>query len=87
MHVYSVRIECVLKSVLKYKPFLIKPNKKELEEIFNKKLETVFLPTAEEHLYLSSSLVKEVCSLGGDISGFVPREILQDVQNKIAGGV
>jgi len=53
----------------------------------NKELETVFLPTAEEHLYLSSSLVKEVCSLGGDISGFVPREILQDVQNKIAGGV
>ena len=52
----------------------------------NKELETVFLPTSEEYLYLSSSLVKEVCGLGGDISGFVPPEILQDVQNKVAGG-
>ncbi len=53
----------------------------------NKELETVFLPTSEEYLYLSSSLVKEVCSLGGDISEFVPSEILQDVQNKLVGGV
>lgn len=52
----------------------------------NKDLETVFLPTSEENLYLSSSLVKEVCSLGGDISRFVPAQVLQDVKNKLLGG-
>jgi len=52
----------------------------------NPKLETVFLPTSEEYLYLSSSLVKEVGSLGGDISGFVPREILGDLNSRLKGG-
>ncbi|MBQ2840644.1 MAG: pantetheine-phosphate adenylyltransferase [Oscillospiraceae bacterium] len=52
----------------------------------NPKLETLFLPTSEEHLYLSSSVVKEISSLGGDISQFVPEEILEDVQKRLLGG-
>ncbi|MBQ6902702.1 MAG: pantetheine-phosphate adenylyltransferase [Oscillospiraceae bacterium] len=52
----------------------------------NPKLETLFLPTSEEHLYLSSSVVKEISSLGGDISQFVPEEILEDVQKRLIGG-
>lgn len=35
-------------------------------------IQTVFLPTSPEYSYLSSSLMKEVASLGGDISGLVP---------------
>ena len=53
----------------------------------NPKLETLFLPTTEEYLYLSSSVVKEVCSLGGDISSFVDDEILDEVKNKLLRGV
>lgn len=45
----------------------------------NKKLcpeaETVFLTTAAENMYLSSSIVKQIAMLGGDISSFVPPEI------------
>lgn len=45
----------------------------------NKKLcpeaETVFLTTAAENMYLSSSIVKQIAILGGDISSFVPQEI------------
>ncbi|MEG2570545.1 MAG: pantetheine-phosphate adenylyltransferase, partial [Clostridia bacterium] len=52
----------------------------------NKELETVFLPTSEAYLYLSSSIVKEVGGLNGDISAFVPSEILQDVYNKLNRG-
>ncbi len=52
----------------------------------NPKLETVFLPTSEEYLYLSSSLVKEVGLLDGDISKFVPGEILDDVKKKLSKG-
>lgn len=50
----------------------------------NKKLtanaETVFLPAIEENMYLSSSQVREVGSLGGNISMFVPEEIAEDIQ-------
>jgi len=52
----------------------------------NPQLETLFLPTAEENLYLSSSVVKEVCSLGGDISAFVDEMILDEVKNKLLRG-
>lgn len=45
----------------------------------NKKLcpeaETVFLTTSAENMYLSSSIVKQIATLGGDISSFVPPEI------------
>lgn len=36
------------------------------------KLETLFMMPAEEYTYLSSRMVKEVSSLGGDITRFVP---------------
>ena len=50
----------------------------------NKKLnpdaETVFLTTQGENMYLSSSLVRQIGRLGGDISTFVPPEILHDIE-------
>ena len=48
----------------------------------NPHVETVFLTTTAEHMYLSSSLVKQVAQLGGDISGFVPDCIVEDILRK-----
>jgi len=50
----------------------------------NTDLETVFLTTKMEYMYLSSSIVKEVGGFGGDISSFVPEVILEDVKKKIS---
>ncbi len=47
--------------------------------------ETVFLTTSSENMYLSSSVVKQVASFGGDISKFVPRCILGDIEARIKG--
>jgi len=52
----------------------------------NPRLETLFLPTSEEHMYLSSSVVKEICILGGDISPFIPEKILNDVKKRLIRG-
>ncbi len=53
----------------------------------NKKLvpeaETVFLTTAAENMYLSSSIVKQIAALGGDISSFVPAEILPVINTRL----
>ena len=46
-------------------------------------VESVFLTPAEQHAFISSSLVKEVSSLGGDTSGFVPDLVEQALKNKI----
>lgn len=47
-------------------------------------LDTVFLPTGAEHAYLSSSLVKEVARLGGDITGTVPAAVAEALQRRLA---
>ena len=49
----------------------------------NPKLDTVFFPTRSEYMFLSSSAVRAVAIAGGDISGFVPAEIVADVRKKI----
>lgn len=45
--------------------------------------ETVFLTTSSENMYLSSSVVKQIASFGGDISHFVPDCILQDIIDRL----
>ncbi len=49
----------------------------------NPETETAFLTTTAEHMYLSSSLVKQVAQLGGDITGFVPDSIIGDIMEKV----
>ncbi|MBR2187694.1 MAG: pantetheine-phosphate adenylyltransferase [Lachnospiraceae bacterium] len=48
-------------------------------------LDTVFLTTSLEYAYLSSSIVREVASYGGDISEFVTEEVAQAVYLKLSG--
>jgi pantetheine-phosphate adenylyltransferase len=45
-------------------------------------LETFFMMTGEAEFYTSSRLVKEVVSLGGDVSGLVPDNVLKKLQEK-----
>lgn len=45
--------------------------------------ETVFLTTSSENMYLSSSVVKQIASFGGDISHFVPECILKDISDRL----
>ena len=49
----------------------------------NPNVETLFLTTSAQNMYLSSSMVKQIASMGGDISRFVPEVIWQDIINRI----
>ncbi len=61
------------------------------QALANKKLytqaETVFLVTSSENMYLSSSVVKEIASYGGDIRDFVPEAILGKIKNRLIKGI
>lgn len=46
------------------------------------KLETFFMMTGESEFYTSSRLVKEVVSLGGNVAGLVPDNVLKRLQDK-----
>lgn len=49
----------------------------------NPEVETVFLTTAAENMYLSSSMVKQIASMGGDIKDFVPEQIREDILERL----
>ena len=55
--------------------------------LMNRRLEpaidTHFLLPREEFSFLSSRLVKEVCSLGGDVSGLVPPLVEKELRKKL----
>ncbi|MDY3249282.1 MAG: pantetheine-phosphate adenylyltransferase [Candidatus Choladocola sp.] len=47
-------------------------------------IDTLFFTTALNYAYISSTIVKEVASYGGDISGFVPPQIVNQIYDRIA---
>jgi pantetheine-phosphate adenylyltransferase len=49
----------------------------------NEKVETLFLVTSEENSYISSTLVKQVATLGGSVSTLVPPSIEKALQKKL----
>jgi pantetheine-phosphate adenylyltransferase len=46
-------------------------------------IETLFMMTSAEYLYLSSSIVKEIARLGGDVSALVPPVVLESLRRKL----
>lgn len=44
------------------------------------KLDTIFLYTSPKYAYLSSTVVKEMARYGADLTDFVPRQIIEDIQ-------
>ncbi len=48
-------------------------------------VETVFMMTGEDYFYISSNLVREVASFGGDVTGLVPPNVHAGLKAKFAG--
>ena len=61
-----------------YELQMAQTNHKLVEEV-----ETIFLTTSLEYSYLSSTIAKEVAAFGGNISEFIPRELIETVEQKI----
>lgn len=49
----------------------------------NSSVETVFMAAGAENMFLSSSMIKQVCRLGGDISPFLPKEVAKDIIERL----
>ncbi|HSU83961.1 MAG TPA: pantetheine-phosphate adenylyltransferase [Thermoanaerobaculia bacterium] len=49
----------------------------------NPRVETVFMMPREDYIYLSSRLVKEVFSLGGNLTGLVPEPVLARLRQRL----
>lgn len=54
--------------------------------LYEGRVETVFLMTDPGYSFISSSMAKEVSSLGGSIEGLVPDIVLSKMEEKLNGG-
>lgn len=57
------------------------------QSLINRKLnpefETIFVTASADYMFLSSSVVKQVCEFGGSIAEFVPPEVHDDIVKRI----
>lgn len=53
-----------------------------LNRHFDNELETTFIMSSPKYMYLSSSVVRELASLGGDVTQFVPPCVIEALQGK-----
>lgn len=52
----------------------------------NQNIETIILPTKTEYSFISSSLIKEVLTVGGDVKNLVPKVVLEQLEIKTNRG-
>ncbi len=55
----------------------------QLNHKLNPEVDTIFFTTSVEYSYLSSSIVREIAGYGGDITQFVPAEVVTNVYDKL----
>jgi len=73
---------CVLRGLRAVADFEYEFQLANMNRAMNPEFESVFLTPSEHFSYISSSLVREIASMNGDISPFVPREVAAALREK-----
>ena len=45
--------------------------------------ETVFITADPQNMYVSSSLIRQIATFGGDVSDFVPKNIVEEIEKRL----
>lgn len=82
-YVNNNKISAVIRGLRASKDFEFEIHMAQMNaRLYNKDVETIFLMTSPEHSFVSSSIVKEVFSLKGNISGLVPKVVIKELEKK-----
>lgn len=79
-YVKKENITAILKGLRAISDFEMEFQMASMNKKLNDDAETIFMMTATEYSYLSSSLVKEVFKFGGEIEGLVPDNVYRYMQ-------
>ena len=77
---------CVLRGLRAVSDFEYEFQLANMNRALYPEFETVFLTPGEHLSYISSSLVREIASMGGDVSPFVSAPVLAGLKGKFADG-
>ena len=80
----SQNARCVLRGLRAVSDFEYEFQLANMNRAMYPEFESVFLTPAEHLSYISSSLVREIASLGGDISPFVPQQVATALKERFA---
>jgi pantetheine-phosphate adenylyltransferase len=75
-------VEFIVRGVRSSSDFEYEVNMSEINRHLNASVQTLFIPAHPHQRWVSSSAVREIASVGGDISSFVPKEILSMIHKK-----
>lgn len=75
----SKGVIAVIKGIRSVTDFDYEKNMALINKKLNSDLETLFLVSCPDKICISSSMVKQIAGLGGDISSFVPKSIYKDI--------
>jgi len=78
----SVGATAIIKGIRNATDFEYEFQMAQINQKLNPNIETFFLPATTEHIYLSSSMVKEVAKFGGELHQFVPSGVAQATRAK-----
>lgn len=80
---HQVGANCVIKGLRAISDFEYEFQMALLNKRLAPDVETLFMVTNLNCLYISSSVVKEICRYGGNSDGLIPNEIINDIKDKI----
>ena len=76
---------CVLRGLRAVADFEYEFQLANMNRAMDPEFESVFLTPSADLSYISSSLVREIAGLGGDVSGFVPGRVAEALKQRFAG--
>ncbi len=79
------RVNAIVRGLRAISDFEYELQMAQMNRQLNSETETIFLTTSTKYSFLSSTLVKEVAGLNGDISEFVPSIVLRELNKKLKG--
>ena len=70
-------IDCIIRGLRSGMDWSMESSIANANKLLNPAVETIFLLTEPEHIGISSSAVRDILKNKGDVSAFVPKEIIQ----------
>lgn len=84
-HVREMGATVVIKGLRAISDFEYELTQAHANRFLDSSVETLFIPTDVAYAFLSSSVVREIASLGGDVSGMAPPGVAQLVAERLRG--
>jgi pantetheine-phosphate adenylyltransferase len=82
----TMKVRVVMRGLRVFSDFEYELQMALMNRRLSKELEAVFLMPSEQYTYLTSTLVKEIFTLGGDINALVPENVARMLKGKLGRG-